>query len=164
LVIREREYEEIATEVEIINAARPADWHTSVEEMQGWESLRRPEDLVLRLLAFMDDQPVGAARCDFREHFKAGRFDAEVVYVGLSLLGRQTAEKAFTWTTGVHPADRGRGVAKAMKYLSAVQAQGHGFRVMRTFNHPNNPAMLALSEGMGHVPLPDVVEFVRDLT
>jgi ribosomal protein S18 acetylase RimI-like enzyme len=84
-------------------------------------------------------------------------------YVGLSLLGRQSAQKAFTWTTGVHPSYRGRGVAKAMKYRSAALARRHGFAVMRTFNHVNNPAMLAVNVGMGYLPLPELASFVREL-
>jgi GNAT superfamily N-acetyltransferase len=311
LTIREREPDELAIEVEISNASFPPDWHSSVDEVEGWESLRQPEDIALRLLAFLDGEPVGVGKCDFREHFIPGRFEVEVIvrpqvrrlgiggalnaqvtsfarlhgaralecgvratqlepilpwltregyrevsrmreselaltslgadldeqaanlarsagislvtlaeedtpdnrtklwklsvltekdipfdephpeepfeqferilnsplvlkdnlviakdgddYVGLSLLGRQTAQKAFTWTTGVHPSYRGRGVAKAIKYRSAALARQHGFAVMRTFNHVNNPAMLAVNVGMGYVPLPEVVSFVRDL-
>lgn len=84
-------------------------------------------------------------------------------YVGFSILGKRNEDVAVTWSTGVHPDYRGRGVARAVKTYSAALARKMGFKAMRTFNHVNNPAMLAVNVGMGYKPQPEVAFFVKKL-
>ena len=312
LEIRERHADELPLEVDIYNEAFPPDWHSTVEEAQSWESMQRPEDDVLRLLAFNGDEAVGAGRSFHSPHAVPGRFELDVAvrpgyrrrgvgralyqrlaafaaekhakeleagvrvtllpdiekwladegydevsrmresqldlqaqaterkaealrladkadvtlitladiespatrqklwqlsvitdrdipfdtvhadeplerfaamidsplclhdclvvaqsgneFAGFTITARQTADRAFTWATGVHPDFRGRGIAQAMKLYAAAIAREKGFTAMRTFNHTNNRAMLAVNVGMGYQPLPEVVFFVKRLS
>jgi GNAT superfamily N-acetyltransferase len=84
-------------------------------------------------------------------------------YVGYTMIGRRTAERVLTWGTGVHPNYRGRGLAFAIKVRSAQLVKERGYTVMRTFNHDNNPAMLAVNTRLGYVPMPELVMFVKPL-
>ncbi len=84
-------------------------------------------------------------------------------YVGFTLLVHQTPEQALTGMTGVRRDYRNRGIALAMKVRSAQLAARRGYKVMRTFNHVNNPAMLAVNTRLGYVPLPQAIMFVKDL-
>lgn len=83
---------------------------------------------------------------------------------GFTMLGHQTAERAFTWFTGVHPDHRGRGIALALKARCARRALERGYQQMQTFNHVNNPAMLAVNTRIGYRPLPEAVQFVKQLS
>lgn len=309
--IRERRDDERGVELDIYNEAFPPDWHTTKEEQEAWEAMRRPEDLILRLLAWRDGTAVAAGRCMYSPHHVPGRFEIDVAvrpqsqrqgigrvlyrrleefarahearelecgvrvtmlaglerwleaegfrevsrmreselqledlgpeleaeaqeraakagivlttlaaddspetrkklwqlslvtdrdipfdtvhadepyerfevmlanplllpealviarhedgFVGFSILAKQRSDRAFTWSTGVHPDFRGRGVARAMKTYSAAIARRLGFTVMRTFNHTNNPAMLAVNTAMGYKPLPEVVFLVKKM-
>lgn len=311
LYIRERAPDELPIQVDIGNSARPPDWHTTMEEAQAWESLVRPEDKVLRLLAFEDEKPVAAGGA-FHGVFEApGRFDVSITvrpefqrrgiakalyeqlvnyahdqeanelecgvrewelpkverwldregyrevsrmreselklaefdfdkhgaaldrmadegitfttlaeedteenrwklyelvvltdrdvpfdvphpdepfdrfrndldaphclrdclviardgerYAGYTMLGRRSPERVLTWGTGVHPVYRGRGLAFAIKVRSAQLARDRGYQAMRTYNHRNNPAMLAVNNRLGYTPLPELVNFVKPL-
>jgi GNAT superfamily N-acetyltransferase len=84
-------------------------------------------------------------------------------YVGFSLLVHQTPERALTGMTGVHRDFRSRGIALAMKVRSARLARSRGYKAMRTFNHVNNPAMLAVNTRLGYAPLPQSIIFRKDL-
>jgi GNAT superfamily N-acetyltransferase len=84
-------------------------------------------------------------------------------YVGFSLLVHQTPERALTGMTGVHRDFRNRGIALAMKVRSARLARKRGYKAMRTFNHVNNPAMLAVNTRLGYAPLPQSIMFRKDL-
>jgi GNAT superfamily N-acetyltransferase len=309
--IRERRDDERPAELDIFNEAFPPDWRSTLEEMKSWEAMERPEDDVIRLLALVDGQPVGAGRALHSPHRVPGRFEVEIavrpahrrhgvgqaiygrlqtfavehggreleagvrvtllpdveasfaregfketsrmreseldisgpengwareaeeraetagialttlaaeespdtrrklwqlslitdrdipfdtvhadepferfeamidsplcmhdclviakdgdVYAGFSITAKQKADRAFTWSTGVHPEYRGRGVARAMKVYAASLARKKGFTAMRTFNHVNNPAMLAVNVGMGYKPLPEVIFFLKQL-
>ena len=85
-------------------------------------------------------------------------------YVGFSILAHRTPELASTWMTGVHPDYRNRGLALAIKARSAGLALDRGYRAMRTWNHINNPSMLAVNRRLGYAPLPEVIHFLRSLT
>src|SRR5579859_3757023 len=69
--------------------------------------------------------------------------------VGLTMVAHQTSERAFTWFTGVHPSHRGRGIALALKARCARCVRDRGYREMQTYNHVNNPAMLAVNTRIG---------------
>jgi mycothiol synthase len=311
LQIREWQPSDLTQELEVFNAAYPSDWRITLEQAKAWQAQERPEDQILRLLAFESDQAVGAGRvahrahdipgrfeiaiavrpesrrrgigralyerllvyareqdgremeCDVREtelapvegwlaregfhevsrmresELKLSNFDPEAFnaaiqrtaaagitfvtlaqqdseenrrrlwqlsnlttrdipfdaphpewpfdrfqeglespqclrdclviakynddYIGFTILGQQTSDRAMTWSTGVHPNYRNRGIALALKVHSARLAKERGFVAMRTFNHVNNPAMLAVNMRLGYVPLPEVISFVKTL-
>lgn len=311
LEIRERTPEEAPLDVEIYNSASPPEWQMTLEQVRIWESMDRPDDKMLRLLAILDGQAIGAAHSVNKPHHPAGRFRIDVAvrpefqhrgfgtsiyqkvrewsteqgatslelgveqrvlprverwleregfrevsrmrpsqlelanfdpaahadavegayavgvtfttfdkedndearrklwalsniverdvpwdteheempfdrfeerldapnilrgclviakhgddYVGFSSLGRDDEQKAMTMMTGVHPDYRGHGIARAMKVQSAKLARENGFRVMRTFNHVNNPRMLAVNDKLGYVEMPHFIAFVKSL-
>jgi GNAT superfamily N-acetyltransferase len=84
-------------------------------------------------------------------------------FAGHTMLGYERPGMAFTWMTGVHPDYRNRGVALGIKARCARLAHDQGFTAMRTFNHVNNPAMLAVNKRMGYVPLPESITFLKSL-
>jgi GNAT superfamily N-acetyltransferase len=85
-------------------------------------------------------------------------------YIGFSLLVHQTPDRALTGMTGVHRDFRNRGIALAMKVRSIRLARERGYTAMRTFNHVNNPAMLAVNTRLGYMPLPQSIMFRKDLS
>lgn len=312
LHIRERRPEELSLEIEIWNSSLPPDLRLTAEEVAAWEHVETSEDVILRLLAFVDGTAAGRGVAAHRQHYAPGSFELDVVvcpeyrrrgigrqiyahlldfaraqgarelecevwepdlprierwleregfretsrmmevelrladfdagahvdareratasgitfttfaqetdeerwrklwslsnrirrdipyggspraeetlahyrrvlsaphvlhdclvvardgdrYVGFSILVRQTAERALTWTTGVDPEYRGRGVATALKVRSALLARDRGYTVMRTLNHVDNPAMRAVNKRLGYVPLQELVMFTKRL-
>jgi RimJ/RimL family protein N-acetyltransferase len=85
------------------------------------------------------------------------------LFAGFTILGHDTTGEAFTWMTGVHPEYRNRGIALGVKAACVRLARDQGYHVMRTFNHVNNPAMLAVNTRMGYRPLPEGIQFVKTL-
>ena len=84
-------------------------------------------------------------------------------FVGYTMLIHQTPDRALTGLTGVDPAYRNRGIALAVKVRCARLARDSGYTAMRTYNHVNNPAMLAVNDRLGYVALPHFVLFQRAL-
>ncbi|CAM3751469.1 GNAT family N-acetyltransferase [Deinococcus frigens] len=72
-------------------------------------------------------------------------------YIGYSTLGRNPSGFYYIGMTGVKRADRGKGIAKALKVaaMRALHALGGG--EIRTFNDPPNVAMLGMNEALGFV-------------
>lgn len=84
-------------------------------------------------------------------------------YVGFTLLVHQTDERALTGMTGVRRDYRNRGIALALKLRCARLARKRGYTAMRTFNHVNNPSMLAVNTRLGYRPLPEVIAYRKEL-
>jgi len=84
-------------------------------------------------------------------------------FVGSTTLIHQTPDRALTGLTGVDPEYRGRGVALAIKVRCAELARKRGYRKMHTFNHVNNPAMLAVNDRLGYVALPQAILFEKNV-
>jgi mycothiol synthase len=80
-------------------------------------------------------------------------------YAGFSILAEDGKDRLMTWMTGVDPTYRNKGIASAIKARSALLAKEHGYKIMGTLNHINNPAMLAVNSRMGYVPKPEYVSF-----
>ncbi len=65
------------------------------------------------------------------------------------------------WTATAR-AVRGRGVARALKCETLVQAIGLGVTRVRTGNDAANDPILHLNATMGYVPIPGAIEFLKD--
>lgn len=65
--------------------------------------------------------------------------------------------------TGVLPAYRGRGIAMALKLLTADYARRHDKRTISTWNNTRNRAMLRINEAMGFQKKPVWIIFQKEL-
>lgn len=70
-------------------------------------------------------------------------------YVGYSTLGSNEPGMYFIGMTGVVRAERGKGIARALKVAAMRALQGVGGGVIKTFNDPPNRAMLGMNEALG---------------
>jgi GNAT superfamily N-acetyltransferase len=70
--------------------------------------------------------------------------------VGYAILGRNSADTADHWMTGVARAARGRGVALALKQAQIAAAKADGWAFLRTQNDLENAAMRAVNEKLGY--------------
>lgn len=84
-------------------------------------------------------------------------------YLGFSTLSRQPGGFYTIGMTGVLPAHRGRGVAKALKVMAMRALLARGGGTIRTFNDPPNVAMITMNEALGFVRAPDVYRYGRTL-
>ena len=84
--------------------------------------------------------------------------------VGVAFLRRQGGNAAFNSYTGVHPAYRGRGVARALKQKTIDWARENGVDYIYTGNDVANQRMLSINIRLGYQPLPAGVEVVKQLT
>jgi len=57
---------------------------------------------------------------------------------------------------------RGRGIATALKALATNHAKNRGSRLLKTNNHSENEAMLAINRRFGFQPMPGWIEVVRN--
>lgn len=75
-------------------------------------------------------------------------------WVGLGAVGEMTPGGFYNLFTGVRSAYRGRGIATALKALGIRYARSRNGRILRTNNHRDNAAMLAINSRFGYRPLP----------
>src|SRR5438270_5312009 len=82
-------------------------------------------------------------------------------FVGISYL--QYRERGHAWTgwTGTARSVRGRGVARALKLRTLVQAIELGVKRSRTENDAENAPILHLNEEFGYRPIPSLIQFPR---
>jgi GNAT superfamily N-acetyltransferase len=82
--------------------------------------------------------------------------------VGISRL-RFPSQRGSVWTrwTGTARSVRGRGVARALKLETLLQAAEQGVRVVRTSNDQRNAPILHINEKLGYKPIAGVVRFRR---
>lgn len=71
-------------------------------------------------------------------------------------------DSAWHDLTGVRPAWRGRGVARALKGALAARAAAEGVRTLLATNHLDNAAMRAVNARMGYVRGPDRIGMRQD--
>ena len=85
--------------------------------------------------------------------------------VGMSFL-RFPPVRGNVWTgfTCSHPDYRGRGIARAVKLQSLVQAVELGIPSVRTDNDSENAPMLHINETLGYDPLPGYINLVKRVT
>jgi GNAT superfamily N-acetyltransferase len=65
---------------------------------------------------------------------------------------------AYHDMTAVRPADRGRGVAAALKRATIAWAAEHGLEWLETGNDEENGPMRAINRSLGYAPMPDALE------
>jgi GNAT superfamily N-acetyltransferase len=84
--------------------------------------------------------------------------------IGISMIGFPP-QRGVPWTsyTGTARSVRGRGVARALKHQSVVQAIDFGATRIRTMNDSQNAPILHLNTEMGYRPIDPNVELHRDL-
>ncbi|MGH2490804.1 MAG: GNAT family N-acetyltransferase [Candidatus Limnocylindria bacterium] len=83
--------------------------------------------------------------------------------VGISVLSYPpTRGNVWTDWTGTARKVRGRGVARALKLETVMQAIALGVRSVRTENDGENAPILHLNEQMGYVRIPGWVQFLKD--
>ena len=83
--------------------------------------------------------------------------------VGMSAVGYfQESNSTYNMMTGVHEEYRGRGIAQALKVLSARWAKSYGADYMRTNNNSENGPMLAINRKLGYEPQPGSYTMVTE--
>jgi GNAT superfamily N-acetyltransferase len=70
---------------------------------------------------------------------------------------------AWNGYTGVDPAYRGRGIARALKLRTILWAQENGIERIFTGNDMTNHRMLSINISLGYEALPADIQLVRDL-
>lgn len=83
--------------------------------------------------------------------------------IGMAFLQRLGENAAFNDYTGVLPAYRGRGVARALKLRTIEWARENGVDWIYTSNDIENARMLSINVSMGYEPLPTEIEFIKRL-
>ena len=83
--------------------------------------------------------------------------------LGISLLSYPPPPGVVTtdWT-GVARAGRGKGIARALKYETVMQAIALGVDRVRTDNDSRNAPILHINDSMGYKRRPDMIQFMRD--
>ncbi|TMF28606.1 MAG: GNAT family N-acetyltransferase [Chloroflexi bacterium] len=83
--------------------------------------------------------------------------------LGISLLSYLPPPGVVTtdWT-GVARAGRGKGIARALKYETVMQAIALGVDRVRTDNDSRNAPILHINDSMGYKRRPDMIQFMRD--
>ncbi len=84
--------------------------------------------------------------------------------VGMSVLG-YPPKRGNVWTnwTGTARSVRGRGVARALKLETLMQAIALGITNVRTGNDSENAPILHLNEELGYTGIPGYIHFMRDV-
>jgi hypothetical protein len=94
----------------------------------------------------------------FEDRFWMARSEGRIA--GLSYL-MYFSGRAWTGWTGTLRRVRGRGVARALKLESLVQAMDFGVRLVRTENDGENAPILHINQELGYRPIPGMIQFHR---
>jgi ribosomal protein S18 acetylase RimI-like enzyme len=124
------------------------------------------------LPGFLDTDPSLDDFADLLSRAPTARADVGAVArlgdapVGLAILHQNVEEpgRLDHHFTGVSPAGRGRGVARALKRHALLAARAAGFGAIQTCVESNNPAMLAINQSLGFQVLGGLVVWQADLT
>jgi GNAT superfamily N-acetyltransferase len=94
--------------------------------------------------------------------FMAVRGGRPIGYAALTIEEARPAVAEHAMTA-VHPAERGRGIATALKLASIEWAREAGIEELETSNHEPNVAMRAVNAKLGYTPRPDELLLRHDL-
>ena len=84
--------------------------------------------------------------------------------VGISVLAYPPGRGVVvTEWTGTARSVRGKGVARALKCETAMQAIALGVDRVRTDNDSQNDPILHINESMGYQPRPEMIQFIKEL-
>lgn len=83
--------------------------------------------------------------------------------VGSTLTNLNEAGIAYTWYTGVDRAERGKGLALAMKLRAIAALKRQGARLFGTTNDEANAPMRGINAKLGYVPDPPMIEIEKRL-
>jgi mycothiol synthase len=122
------------------------DWELFQDVPMGMTLTRRPLDAWVRQEL---DDPTLAPDLSFVAIRPSMNDPLTGPFVGYSTLGRNPSGFYYIGMTGVKRAERGKGLAKALKVaaMRALAASGGG--EIRTFNDPPNVAMIGMNEALG---------------
>lgn len=152
-------------------------------EIKNWSEIGDTEENRKRLYDLMidcDKSEPGAAEFGtmsyeafLMESFAKSGFSAEglfIAFAGDEWAGmHQVSENKNGVTdarveyTGVRDEFRGRGLAKALKWLGVVYCRNQGWKSLMTHNDSRNAPMLAVNDQFGYERLPGWKHFVRTL-
>lgn len=122
-----------------------------------------PGDIPADGISFADWRAVTWDRPDFDLDLSTvALVDGEVA--ALVIVQTDGADRYWSGGTGVRPAHRGHGLAKAAKAHSLRLARALGFHEAFTSNDVANVAMLAVNRGLGYQPCARERRYIRDLT
>jgi mycothiol synthase len=87
-------------------------------------------------------------------------------YVGESAMGKEGTDPGVIYQhlTAVLRAERGKGIAMALKLKTIEYARAAGLREIRTWNASINRPMLAINEALGFAKQPAWITFGKDLS
>jgi GNAT superfamily N-acetyltransferase len=84
--------------------------------------------------------------------------------VGLTLTAVKENGTAYTNLTGVARAERGKGIALAMKLRALRTLNERGVKLFGTTNDEQNAAMRGINKKLGYVPDPPTIMYAKKLT
>lgn len=128
--------------------------HESALDIPNTEEQAAPE-----LEVWVDEQLHGSGKS--AHWFWVALDGKRPVGVGrLRLRGEHSATNGYT---GVDRGYRGRGIARALKLRTIQWAREHDIDFLYTGNEAANNAILAINYSLGYQPLPEEIEFVKEL-
>jgi GNAT superfamily N-acetyltransferase len=83
-------------------------------------------------------------------------------WVGMAAVEQRGEDGAWNAFTGVLPAYRGRGLARALKVVAAEEMRRRGRHWIETSNNVGNAPMLAVNRALGYVPVAGALYLRRD--
>lgn len=147
---------------------------TLAAEMQGEETYRRYYEWVW-LLA--DDVPghAGTPRMDYavwrRWAAETPEWDPALLFLAvrggqwaaLAQVEKKASGGLYNGFTAVDRAERGNGLALAVKVYALERVRALGFPYIRTHNHSVNERMLAVNRRLGYVPKPGLFRINKEV-
>lgn len=127
-----------------------AEWGDSADHRRKLYAL---EEAAHAVQPFRETEPyVPVAYERWEEEFL--QRDLWTVFLALASRGKKPVGvvTSLEWYfTGTHPSWTGRGIATALKVCCMMEAKAHGIGMMKTENHEDNAAMLAINRKLGFV-------------
>ncbi|MCL2732260.1 MAG: GNAT family N-acetyltransferase [Actinomycetia bacterium] len=149
--------------VQLLPAAHFADDLPRLHEADQECFVGEPGDVTPDAISYQDWRTTIWDRPDFDQQLSTvAVVDGDIA--GLMLV--ETDDRGRYWSSGtaVHPAHRGRGLARAAKAHSLRLARDRGLHEAYTSNDGGNAPMLAVNRWLGYEPCATEWRYIRDLT